>query len=113
MDRVIENGWFNLSLAEQMVNIGLEVKRAFRFDVNPEKRNPFLDKAVEYTLLSIKDPKNSRVVPELEIAKEILEDYKAEHKLDTTKEKINGYYSYFTALVQNSPAGHRAAQPQK
>jgi len=111
MDRTLNDGWFDLSLIEQMVNIGLEVKRAFRFDNDAARRNAFLDKAIKATELTVKDPKNAKVVPELKISKEVLEDYKGEHLLDTSKEQILNYYSYFFELLQNRPAGHRAARP--
>ena len=112
MDRILENGWFKLSLTQQMVNIGLEVKRAFRFALDIPKRDSFLDKALEYTSLSIKDPKNATVIPELKLSLEVLQDYKTEHKLDSTKEQIMSYYAYFNGLLQNSKPLNRAAQPR-
>ncbi len=36
MDTVLADGWFSLSLAQQMTNIGNEVKRAVRFDDDGE-----------------------------------------------------------------------------
>lgn len=63
MDSVLSEKWFDLSLAEQMVNIGNEVKRALRFSSNPEKRNMFLDKAIQYTCLTMEDPQNVHVYP--------------------------------------------------
>lgn len=59
----------------------------------------FLDKAIRYTELSMKDPKNARVLPELAISKTVLEDYKGEHFLDCTKEQINNYYRTFINLL--------------
>lgn len=38
MNSVVKESWFRLSLPEQMVNIGNEVKRAVRFDSNAEKK---------------------------------------------------------------------------
>jgi len=111
MDRTLNDGWFDLSLTEQMVNIGLEVKCAFRFDNDVSRRNAFLDKAIKATELTIEDPKTpSGAAEELKISIEVLEDYKGEHFLDTSKEQILNYYSYFFELLQNRPAWHRAAQ---
>lgn len=98
MDSVLDR-WFELSLVSQMVNIGNEVKRAVRFDADKAKRDMFLDKAIKYTTLTMQDPKNVKVLPELEISREVLEDYKGEHVLNCTKEQINGYYSAFANLL--------------
>lgn len=99
MDSVLENSWFRLSLVEQMINIGNEVKRAVRFDSDKDKKNTFLEKAIEYTNLTMEDPKNTKVLPELRISKEVLEDYKGPHNLDCTKEQISNYYLNFSYLL--------------
>ena len=75
MDPVIRERWFDLSLPEQMVNIGNEVKRAVRFDEDNQKKRAFIKKALEYIELTMDDPKNKTVIPEIKIGKEILEDY--------------------------------------
>lgn len=41
MDTAVKERWFSLSLSEQMVNIGSEVKRAVRFDKDSGKKNSF------------------------------------------------------------------------
>jgi hypothetical protein len=41
MDSILNERWFSLSLVEQMINIGNEVKRAVRFDANEKKRQYF------------------------------------------------------------------------
>lgn len=38
MDSVLDEKWFSLSLVQQMINIGNEVKRAVRFDSNTDKK---------------------------------------------------------------------------
>lgn len=38
MDSVLNEGWFQLSLVQQMVNIGNEVKRALKFSSDPNKK---------------------------------------------------------------------------
>ena len=99
MDTTIKEIWFRLSLPEQMVNIGNEVKRAFRFDGNVEKQKPFIEKAIQYNELSISDPKNLSCKKELEIGSMILQDYIGNHTLDCTKEQIRNYYLSFTNLL--------------
>ena len=99
MDPILDGKWFSLSLVEQMVNIGNEVKRAVRFDANREKKDRFLDNAIRFTELTMSDPKNARVVPELQMGKAVLEDYRGEHRLDCTKEQIARYYNAYTYLL--------------
>jgi hypothetical protein len=99
MDLVLNERWFALSLVEQMINIGKEVKRAVRFDADEKKKTAFLDKALEYTDLTMQDPKNVRVVPELQISKEVLEDYKGNHELNCTEQEIEKYYKTYTYLI--------------
>ena len=100
MDSAVKNKWFSLSLVEQMLNIGNEVKRAVRFDDSHEKRDPFLNKAIAYTDLTIEDPKNSRVIPELAMSREILEDYKNGTLCACSKEQMTKYYGDFRYLMK-------------
>lgn len=99
MDTVLTESWFRLSLPEQMVNIGNEVKRAVRFDGNAERKAAFLDKALAYTELSIQDPKNQKVLPELEISREVLTDYRGKHEMNCSKEDIQRYYMNFAFMI--------------
>lgn len=101
MDTTIRDGWIKLSLPEQMVNIGNEVKRAVRFDKDYDKKRRFIEKALEYVELTIADPKNSDVVPELEIGKRVLEDYIGKRELDYTKEQLQGYYLSFMYMIKH------------
>lgn len=82
-----------------MINIGNEVKRALRFSSNPDKMNMFFDRAIQYTQLTMKDPKNAHVMSELLISKEVLEDYRGEHNLACTGEQINKYYQAYQYLL--------------
>ena len=99
MDSDLKDNWFKLSLPEQIVNIGNEVKRAVRFDESIEKRRPFIEKAIQYNELSIRDPKNSSCRPELEIGSMMLRDYIGNHYLICTKEQIRDDYLSFTNLL--------------
>ena len=104
--REAKERWFDLSLPEQMMNIGNEVKRAVRFDNDSKKKRAFIDKALKYIDLTMDDPKNKPVVPEIMMGREILEDYLGEHKLDYDKEQIRDYYLDFVFLM----TGGRAPQ---
>lgn len=99
MDPVLKDSWFRLSLPEQMVNIGNKVKRAVRFDSNAEKKAAFLEKAVACTELTLEDPKNQKVLPELEISREVLMDYNGKHEMDCSKESIQRYYMNFAFMI--------------
>lgn len=95
MDSVLSEKWFKLSLVQQMVNIGNEVKRALRFSSDPDKKNMFIDRAIQYTQLTMQDPQNTHVLSELLISKEVLEDYRGEHYLACTGEQISRYYQAY------------------
>lgn len=98
MDPVLTEGWFALSLVQQMINIGNEVKRAVRFDQDEEKKHAFMNKAIQYADLTMQDPKNSNVLPELEIGKQVLLDYDGDHVLDVSKEQLRDYYLHFAMM---------------
>ena len=99
MNSVVKESWFRLSLPEQMVNIGNEVKRAVRFDSNAEKKAAFLEKALACTELTLEDPKNQKVLLELEISREVLMDYNGKHEMDCSKESIQRYYMNFAFMI--------------
>ena len=102
MDRVLKevsDRWNKLSLVEQMINIGNEVKRAIRVDMDNEAKCRFLDKAISYTDLTIADPKNKKVIPELLISKDVLEDYRGEHKLNYSRDQLRNYYGNYIFLL--------------
>ncbi|MBD5458424.1 MAG: hypothetical protein HDR27_07640 [Lachnospiraceae bacterium] len=99
MDSVLIERWFAMSLIEQMINIGNEVKRAVRFDSDEKKKTMFLDKAIEYTALTMQDPKNVHVIPELEISKKVLEDYRGKHEINCSKDEIKNYYMTYTYML--------------
>ena len=98
MDPVLTEGWFALSLVQQMINIGNEVKRAVRFDQDEEKKHAFMSKAIQYADLTMQDPKNRDVLPELEIGKQVLMDYDEDHVLDVSKEQLRDYYLHFAMM---------------
>lgn len=99
MDSILSERWFSLSLVQQMVNIGNEVKRALKFSKEPNKKKFFFDRAIQYTQLTMKDPKNAHVLPELLISKEVLEDFCGEHKLACTEKQLEEYYQAYQYLL--------------
>ena len=99
MDSVLKEKWFSLSLVEQMINIGNEVKRGLKFDSDPDKKIIFFKKAIQYTQLTMEDCKNAHVLPELLISKEVLEDYSGDHNLACSGEQISRYYQAYQYLL--------------
>lgn len=99
MDSVLREKWFDMTLVQQMVNIGNEVKRGLKFSSDPDKKNIFFEKAIQYTQLTMEDCKNAHVLPELLISKEVLEDYSGEHFLACTGEEISRYYQAYQYLL--------------
>ena len=99
MDSVLREKWFELSLVQQMVNIGNEVKRGLKCDSDPDKKYMFFEKAIQYTQLTMEDCKNAHVLPELLISKEVLEDYFGEHNLACSGEQIGRYYQTYQYLL--------------
>lgn len=99
MDSILSEKWFTLSLVQQMINIGNEVKRGLRFEADPDKKVMFFEKAIQYTQLTMEDCKNAHVLPELLISKEVLEDYFGEHSLACSGEQISRYYQAYQYLL--------------
>lgn len=99
MDSVLKEKWFDLSLVQQMINIGNEVKRGLKCSSDLDKRNMFFERAIHYTQLTMEDGKNAHVLSELLISKEVLEDYFGEHNLDCTGEQISRYYQAYQYLL--------------
>ena len=98
MDHDVNSSWQSLSLAQQMINIGNEVKRAFRFDEGSERRKMFAERALKYTDLTIEDPKNAHVLPEIMLSREVLLDCFGNRQLAISAAQVNRYYETFTLL---------------
>ena len=99
MDSVLNEKWSELSLVQQIINIGNEVKRALKFSSDLDKRNMFFNRAIQYINFTIEDPRSAHVLSELLISKEVLEDYHGEHKLTCTEEQMNRYYQAYQYLL--------------
>lgn len=94
---VIEK-WFQLSIQEQISNIGSEVLRADRWKQrgNQERMRTYYDTAVSFLCLSIRDPKNAAGKTELNLCIDELADYFiGENLWGTTSETLQRYYNAF------------------
>lgn len=94
LDKNIEQSWFSLSLPAQMVNIGNEIKRAFRFS-DQKKQNSFLDKAIFYIDLTSKDKKNHKAAKEILIGIDVLNNIKEHQEAVYSKSQVLKYYNTF------------------
>ena len=98
LDKDIEQSWYSLSLPAQMVNIGNEIKRAFRF-TDTNRQNNFLDKAITYIKLTSKDKKNKKVIDEILIGVDVLTKIKNNEETTYTKEQALNYYNTFLHYI--------------
>lgn len=96
MNRNTEAVWETGGILDSnIMSRATEVKRALKFSSDKGKRNMFLDRAIQYTCLTMEDPQNASVLSELLISREVLEDYRGDHKLACTGEQINRYYQAY------------------
>lgn len=96
-----EGKWAELSLAEQMGNIGSEVSRSLRwFDKNSKRFQASFDRALELMDLSIAATKDSGRLEELCRAREELCDYFNGNSWGSDPVKIQRYYDQFVLLAR-------------
>ena len=90
--------WFNLTLAEQLGNIGSEVGRALASRKNNQKQREenALDRAMELTDLTISDSRWASRLKELTRGREVLADwFYGDNIYGSTPENLEKYYYYF------------------
>lgn len=91
--------WFELSLFEQMANIGSEVERAISWRKKKDfdySRRAF-ERALELLGLTISDPRYQKRLKELTRLYEVLGDYfVGENEYKTTDQSLQKYFYSFT-----------------
>ena len=89
--------WNQMSISEQMINIGGELERAIRWrDKNDtEKALNFLAKAEERLELTKQDEKNKGRLGELSLAQEEIEDFFADNQWQNDNDSIMKYWNSF------------------
>jgi hypothetical protein len=100
----LANGrWFQLSLCQQMANIGAEVGRAINWRNKDKKYSQMaVDRALELLSLSISDKKNLHGIKELTRVYEIIGDYfYGNNVLKTDDSFLERYFYYFTYAARN------------
>lgn len=98
-----KGGWFELSLVEQLANVGSEVERAinWRNKGNVQYSRMAFERALELLSLTIDDPKNKFRLKEPIRLYELLVDYFAgDNSFDSTDEFLHKYFLAFAYAVR-------------
>lgn len=98
MDKDLRTTWFEMPVSMQISNVGSEVSRAINWKNrgNEKRKVGFCNKAIEFLLLSIEDPKNIHRIGELSFCIEELRDYfLGDNLYNTTDEMLHKYYDAF------------------
>ena len=90
--------WFELSLVEQMANIGSEIERTISWRGRNERNSTTaFDRGLELLDLTIADPRHRRRLRELARLREALADYFVfENSYGSTDESWRRYFHAFT-----------------
>jgi hypothetical protein len=89
--------WFELSLVEQMANIGSEIERTISWrGLNEKNSTTAFDRGLELLDLTIADPRHRRRLRELARVREALADYFVfENLYGSTDESWRRYFHTF------------------
>jgi hypothetical protein len=90
--------WFEMSLVEQMANIGSEIERTISWRGRNEKNSATaFDRGLELLDLTIADPRHRQRLRELTRLREALADYFVfENRYGSTDESWRRYFHAFT-----------------
>lgn len=91
-----EGRWYNLSLAEQLANIGSEVSRAIKAKHDKTRFENAICRALELFYLTINDPRWIGRLKELTRTREVLCDIVyGDNQFGTSLEDLDRYFYYF------------------
>lgn len=98
--------WFNLSLIEQLANIGSEVERVinWRNKGSPKYSRLAFERALELLSLTIDDPKNKFRLKEPARLYELLVDYFAGDNFYGSSDEL--WHNYFLPFAYAARLGH-------
>ena len=94
--------WFELSLIEQLANVGMDIERAMRWKQknNREQSDKAFERALDLLSLSVIDPKNKKRLKELTRTREVLIDYFVyDNEYGSTDESWHRYFYPFNYAV--------------
>jgi hypothetical protein len=98
------NRWYQLSLVEQMANIGSEVERAIKWKSkgNIEYGNLANIRALELFDLTLSDSRHGKGIKEIARARELWLDYfVGENQYHQTEDQWKKYFYVFTFAARN------------
>jgi len=98
--------WFELTLCEQLGNIGSEIGRANRWQSkNPQLFESAIFRAIELLHLTLSDDRWKSRTKELARAKEVVCDaYLGGKEYNTTLDSLERYFYHFAYAARNKPA---------
>lgn len=95
--------WFELSLIEQLANVGMDVERAIRWKQknHHENSSKAFERALDLISLSIIDPKNKARLKELGRTREVLIDFFVYDNIyqSTDQSWLNYFYPFNYAVA--------------
>lgn len=97
--------WFNLSLMEQLGNIGSEVGRAIKWKKQGEKlhQEKALERALELFDLTIADARWIKRLKEITRAREVVCDFfYGDNVYQTSPKSLEKYFYYFAFAAQKN-----------
>ena len=104
--------WHELSLSEQMANVGSEVERAisWRAKGNAVLSDKALERAMELLRFTIDDPRHRKRLKELTRLREVLTDYfRCENEYGSSDALWRGYFRFFTLRARGEVLSGRTA----
>lgn len=109
---IARGGWHELSLAEQLGNVGSEISRAVKWSArNPDTARAALYRALELIDLTLDDPRHRQSAPrlrELARTREVVVDFFAgPNEYGSTSASLLKYFDQFALSAR------RAASPSK
>jgi hypothetical protein len=98
--------WWELSVAEQLGNVGSEISRAIRWSPkNPELARAALERALELIDLTLDDPRHRRSVArlrEIARAREVVVDFLAgPNRYGSTAASLQKYFDAYALAARN------------
>jgi len=97
--------WFELTLAEQMGNIGSEVARALRASANgnPDRSRDALDRALELFDLTLADQRWATRRKEIARAREVVCDFLVgDNEYGSSAETLDAYFLGFAMVARRT-----------
>lgn len=94
--------WQQLSLCDQMGNIGSEVGRTLKYDkIESEESRNTLNRAIELFDLTLCDPRWKERLREIARAKEVFLEAVIGNNIYGSRESLENYFNYYGICARN------------